>query len=743
MVYSAGAAEWMNPECARLIPANERQYTDNKDWEECPLPGYMVSTVDHWGPLESDKKDRQPISTIVDKLPVVTHHVYLRYQADLRARLLGAQDHLVEYTDDNWERRVDPDSREVYLGAVQGATVQVDVDNAEGRSVYEGILILTQAQEDAAMAQRRVDMKARLKISTDKIALAKYGLSRDLKQNPAFDKDRDLLAALTPDIAGCRKALRKADSSLALHEAEKRIAALERRANTLLSQGEDRHSDVERAELAAAIWKKLDKDRDGIVMFPHSSAVGAVGFSVCTPKRDDVEKPLDLFACREQYESASFVLLPTQDRSNVKIERSGLHCGHLVLPASAIDIKVVDPDGLLVHNEGVKKFAIGKDGSFSMSWDTSIEPCRDTPELQPIGLRKGIAKQMLVKVHVPADQPAGVYTGKLVVTAPDGLRKTIPLSVKVMDFELPAKPIIEYGWYYFSHYPSVRNAEQTQTELNNLAAHGLKYCVIYTPADDMDVYRQMLRMMKKAGMATDKVFWATNSGWGWQEKLRKGELSAANYTKAFVRATHDEGFGDWYYYLLDEGPDDARKEEIALCKIIHENGGKTFASDNSSSGVRILKDLLDIPFLAIDHHANAIGYYHSIGHKAYAYMQPNVEPGNPYIYRRQYGYRLWQLGYDGASPFSWTSWSGEPGKKFGDSSLSMCVRVYDGLIDSLKGEGWLAGCERHTLSFGLLEGDSGRQAVWTRCGSGGCAELRGLASRQSYWRLRRRPPACR
>lgn len=142
---------------------------------------------------------------------------------------------------------------------------------------------------------------------------------------------------------------------------------------------------------------------------------------------------------------------------------------------------------------------------------------------------------------------------------------------------------------------------------------------------------------------------------------------------------------------MDEGDHDIRREEIPMCKIIHENGGHTFASDNCSSGVQVLKDQLDVPFLAIDHNSGALEYYHSLGRKVFVYMQPNIEADNPFVYRRQYGYRIWQLGYDGACPFSWTSWSGEPGREFGDSTLpAMSIRVINGFIDTLKAEGWLA-----------------------------------------------------
>lgn len=61
----------------------------------------------------------------------------------------------------------------------------------------------------------------------------------------------------------------------------------------------------------------------------------------------------------------------------------------------------------------------------------------DADTLQPVALKKGAFKQFFLTVHARKTTPAGLYRGEVKVKG-EGGRWSIPVSIKVLDFELPA-----------------------------------------------------------------------------------------------------------------------------------------------------------------------------------------------------------------------------------------------------------------------------------------------------------------
>lgn len=82
-----------------VISATDARYTKIVEpWQEHALPGYMLSSIQQWGPLEAqgNRAAGQVVTRVADLLPD-TYHVYLRYGNRIRAMLAGVDKEPVTY----------------------------------------------------------------------------------------------------------------------------------------------------------------------------------------------------------------------------------------------------------------------------------------------------------------------------------------------------------------------------------------------------------------------------------------------------------------------------------------------------------------------------------------------------------------------------------------------------------------------------------------------------------------------
>ena len=192
---------------------------------------------------------------------------------------------------------------------------------------------------------------------------------------------------------------------------------------------------------------------------------------------------LRVVAARTEFEPASFQLYSLESRQGVELSVSDLKTENgEVLPAKQVDLKVVKvwfqngnawisyfqdvglalvPE-LLVHDENLIKVDLEQVANYARLKDAAGErhvwisqpaeldpgghkpvfdplrsPFADASELQPFALDAGAFKQFFATVHVPADQPAGVYRGAVAATQGGKRLVEIPLAVRVLPFELP------------------------------------------------------------------------------------------------------------------------------------------------------------------------------------------------------------------------------------------------------------------------------------------------------------------
>ena len=161
-------------------------------------------------------------------------------------------------------------------------------------------------------------------------------------------------------------------------------------------------------------------------------------------------------AARGEFAPLSFVVFPFEDVERFELAVSDLEGTGGVVPASAIDIRVVKcwyqagtawysyfadssrrvlvPELLLHDDTLVKVDHETKDNYLRIDYPEGseyvcvsyppeqesgerfnycTEPVFDTPDLKPVSLQRGVARQFWVTVHVPADAHAGRYECRL------------------------------------------------------------------------------------------------------------------------------------------------------------------------------------------------------------------------------------------------------------------------------------------------------------------------------------------
>ena len=212
---------------------------------------------------------------------------------------------------------------------------------------------------------------------------------------------------------------------------------------------------------------------------PAMSDVMRLGYTY--PEDGEFNGVLRVVAAQDEFEPASFQLFSLKDQ-NVTLSCSDLKSKDgKVLPASAVDLKVVkiwlqngnawisyfadpglkqvpelllydeniievDTNGkepanyaLLKNNGKTQKVWISAPGEVDKGTFNAIrENFQDADKLQPVSLKADEFKQFFATIHVPANQAAGVYSGVISVKSGNQNVLEIPLKVRVLPYQLPA-----------------------------------------------------------------------------------------------------------------------------------------------------------------------------------------------------------------------------------------------------------------------------------------------------------------
>ncbi|HJN18614.1 MAG TPA: sugar-binding protein, partial [Armatimonadota bacterium] len=224
------------------------------------------------------------------------------------------------------------------------------------------------------------------------------------------------------------------------------------------------------------------------------------------PRPEEVVSELSVAACRGEFEPRTFSLYPLQDVRSLQVEVNDLRGpGKATIPKESLDLRKVawqsvweNPKAFEAREHLLRK----ADGA---------------------SLAKGRSVRFWLTVKVPSDARPGNYRGKVTLIS-DGAVTRIPLTVRVLPFEL--SPPDDMG--YFMYYPGANdqwfsNAPFFEKTVADMREHGMSTFTIYNWATvtdpdtdqtrlDLDereadnygvTYAQMMEMLQEAGLGVD------------------------------------------------------------------------------------------------------------------------------------------------------------------------------------------------------------------------------------------------
>ena len=240
------------------------------------------------------------------------------------------------------------------------------------------------------------------------------------------------------------------------------------------------------------------------------------------PRRDEVNKPLDIFASAGEMEPIVFSVLPLRDLGEAKISVSDLISPSGNIPASTIQSGVVSHRLSRVTMEGTVY---------------TIAPRYVMPK-SSANLKKDVTTTFWLTLRAPKTVRAGNYKGQIKLTFADGKTQSLPLSVRLFatpldELNVPAGPwgsSIELPW---------RGAEKGDYE--------------------REMFRKSLAKMRDYGLTTFSGIPTLRIS-GWQNRVPQIDFAQAdaemNDAKALgfknIVVNYNGGIGGFDNYFIDE-----------------------------------------------------------------------------------------------------------------------------------------------------------------------------------------------
>ncbi|MDA0207659.1 MAG: DUF6067 family protein [Acidobacteria bacterium] len=373
---------------------------------------------------------------------------------------------------------------------------------------------------------------------------------------------------------------------------------------------------------------------------------------------------LELMAARGEYEPASFMVDASKPLQQVHVVASDLRGPGGVIPAAAIDLRVVAP-----------VFRYTSDFPIVMNWvlvhDPNLIEVRDEPQprsqqpdappvslaytktnyftrepidadvLQPADIAK--QQQFWLTIHVPTDARPGLYHGQLTITAKNQTNQSLDVQLTVPKFDL-ANPEFEYSVYHpawlVGDLPvdnqqgyAVLTADEYLVDLQNMAAHGCRNPVIYPQANakadgtlDFSQLEIVLKAREQTGMSKDRLFLLGAGQVNSSQKLGEGQYALnVRQVKELVEYLNQRGYGDVHLMGADEATGEALMAQRDAWQSIHEGGARIFVAHYAgyTDGIG---DLLNVPIML--HPMHALMDRHSLMPAAkFLAMPPEVREG--------------------------------------------------------------------------------------------------------------------
>jgi hypothetical protein len=469
---------------------------------------------------------------------------------------------------------------------------------------------------------------------------------------------------------------------------------------------------------------------------------------------------LSMTASRNEFEPASFIITAQKDLTGITINVPDLYDAHKnTIPSSAIDIRLVKvwyqaapndiefttagyyltPELLLkddslvrvdyatrtnylkVTINGIEQYVDISNPSGTFPSNAQIH---DASSLQPFSLKANENKQIWVTVHVPNNAPTGNYYGNITITAPSETPITMNVSITVLPFDLEPAPI-EYGLYYDGIISAYSGTTDTvgflyktptaySAELRNMKDHGVLYPTLYQ--EETSNLDSVLALRSSVGFPKDKIYllgdWVGHDSYIGNAQDAAGLKIIADNVLSWKNHTKAHGYTDTYFYGMDEVQGDTLLSQRLAWQTVHNNGGKMYVAGYGPELIK-MGDILDTAVVGWGLDPAQAASWHNYGHKILSYGNPQAGVENPDIYRKNYGFALWNAGYDGAMNFAYQYQFGQSiWNDFDDATYPryrdhvFAYPVTDGVIDTIQWEGFREGVDdtRYVASLIKKEG---------------------------------------
>ena len=416
-----------------------------------------------------------------------------------------------------------------------------------------------------------------------------------------------------------------------------------------------------------------------------------------------------IFACPDEYENASFVMMALEPLNVKRIEVTPLKGKAGVIPPFAVDLKLVKrwyrsgsawiayhndrrlrvlcPD-LLVNDdsliyvdeqqmrnylrldypEGSIYSDVSDVGKNHFGWNSNI-PFKDAKVIQPFAVREaGRNQQVMATVHVPKDAKAGLYEGALNFLTDRGT-VSVKLAVKVLPIELPVQPspYRDTTRSYISHmnsFPAVEGAtyaerlEYVKFFMRDIHAHNMNHT---TGVWDWPSYA---KLAFEEGFVPDRLFMGRNGNpgfwWDFYPGVARKDLTAKDRemalkacerkvwsTQEFLKKTFPE-WSKHYVISFSEATDfnSLSRSQGEVADAAHAIGKKTFAHGMGHWNSQWAGDIQDMNSSTLIS-AEEASRWHAAGGEMINYADPFPSAESPYWYRRKQGVLMYRTGLDG------------------------------------------------------------------------------------------------
>ncbi len=455
-----------------------------------------------------------------------------------------------------------------------------------------------------------------------------------------------------------------------------------------------------------------------IYVTPPISDVPIFPWTVPTP--DQIDRPIDVLACRGEFEPATFTVFATRDLKQVRVQVSEF----VGEKQARLDPSIVDVHQVLCW------YQAGATGVFRQSRALlpellirnggliTVDPAarenrlnftgypQDSPQLVPADVPAFESKQFWLTFHVPGDAAPGRYRATVRVSAGSRLLKQVPLTLTVHDFDL-ADSTLQYSLYYRLRFTDKRPHDavlkQMAAEIRNQVEHGINMPSTYVgggafkpggPA--FEKLEALTRIYRSLGLKDHPLILVTTSV-GTQSTPEQLE-AIRSMVRKFVAFGREHGYSDVYFQGIDEASGERLRAERQSFAAVNEAGGKVFVACGADY-FDIIGDLLNMPVVGGPLRPELARKVRPRGYKIMSYANPQAGVEKPETYRRNYGIRLWAAGYDGGFDYEYQSNEHDPGKAYDDFSgkryrnHTMAYPTGDKPIDTIQWEGWREGVD--------------------------------------------------